>query len=209
MFKGGVSKMYDGILEKPSIEDLYIEHYGVKGMKWGVRRYEKFDGTYTQRGVKKVKKHLDRYEEHKKAYKKAKNEYKLGNTFDKSKIASAKSAMQTSKYEANKAFKNLKRDKLADKGKELYKKGKRITNNKKRAAIIEGITGLASAGTYYISQRKDFGNFTWLTKKGKVYSAKIGDLVAVGTFVTGSAINAVNYIISENQNKKLRAFYSH
>ena len=29
---------YDGIIEKPSVDDLIIEHYGVKGMKWRRRK---------------------------------------------------------------------------------------------------------------------------------------------------------------------------
>ena len=29
---------YDGIINKPEIDDLIIEHYGIKGMKWKVRR---------------------------------------------------------------------------------------------------------------------------------------------------------------------------
>lgn len=39
--------------ENPSNE-LY--HYGVKGMHWGVRRYQNSDGSLTRRGHKKVQK---------------------------------------------------------------------------------------------------------------------------------------------------------
>lgn len=31
---------------------LYLQHHGVKGMKWGVRRYRNEDGSYTKAGLK-------------------------------------------------------------------------------------------------------------------------------------------------------------
>ena len=31
----------------------YIKHYGIKGMKWGVRRYQNKDGTLTAEGKKR------------------------------------------------------------------------------------------------------------------------------------------------------------
>lgn len=39
-----------------SYEDsLELEHFGVKGMKWGVRRYQNADGTLTAAGKEKLK----------------------------------------------------------------------------------------------------------------------------------------------------------
>ena len=32
----------------------YLAHYGVKGMKWGVRRYQNKDGSYTNTGKKRM-----------------------------------------------------------------------------------------------------------------------------------------------------------
>lgn len=36
--------------------DTYIEHFGVKGMKWGVRRYQNKDGSLTPAGKKRYSK---------------------------------------------------------------------------------------------------------------------------------------------------------
>lgn len=43
-----------------------LAHYGVKGMKWGVRRYQNYDGTYTKRGLERYQKAEEKYESAKK-----------------------------------------------------------------------------------------------------------------------------------------------
>ena len=38
------------------MENNYLEHYGIMGMKWGIRRYQYKDGTLTPLGRKRLKK---------------------------------------------------------------------------------------------------------------------------------------------------------
>ena len=35
-------------------ENTFLEHHGVKGMKWGVRRYQNSDGSLTSAGKKRA-----------------------------------------------------------------------------------------------------------------------------------------------------------
>lgn len=37
-----------------STEELI--HHGIKGMKWGIRRYQNYDGSYTKAGLKPLEK---------------------------------------------------------------------------------------------------------------------------------------------------------
>lgn len=39
-------------------EVMYLEHHGILGQKWGIRRYQNYDGTLTKAGQK----HIDKLE---------------------------------------------------------------------------------------------------------------------------------------------------
>lgn len=45
-------RLYEYDQEKPDIESA-LAHFGIKGQKWGVRRYQNPDGTYTDAGRKR------------------------------------------------------------------------------------------------------------------------------------------------------------
>lgn len=47
-------KLNEGV--KFKMENNYLEHYGTKGQKWGIRRYQYKDGTLTPLGRKRLEK---------------------------------------------------------------------------------------------------------------------------------------------------------
>lgn len=62
---------YYGITESPYSEELY--HHGIKGQKWGVRRFQNPDGTRTEAGKERYNKGSERFDAFKKKVGKAVN----------------------------------------------------------------------------------------------------------------------------------------
>jgi len=54
------------------MSDLYLVHHGILGQKWGVRRYQNFDGSYTRAGLKRYAASKEKYDKAKVEYKEAK-----------------------------------------------------------------------------------------------------------------------------------------
>lgn len=166
----------------------YLQHYGIKGMKWGVRRYQNYDGRYTQAGVKRYNKAMDTYEKRKADYKTAKSSGMRGYEL---KLKKAK--VKESKRQVKKHYDHLKLDKKADQGKILYTKGYRIRDNVGTKLVQAGSTAAAVTGMAYANRFID-----------KNKAIMLGSLSST-VIASGAAIKFVN----SNKNKKLRAYYAH
>lgn len=174
--------------------DSELYHYGVRGMKWGVRRYQNYDGSYTKRGLERYRKAQSAYDNAKANAKKARTEYKMG-VSTKQKYKEAKGEVKISKRNLDKAYGKLKKDKLADQGKELYANGKTIGgNNSKNAKIQTGIV-IGSIAAKKILEKK--------------YGATIANTSASTIAIGGTVVNAIVAGKTNHDNKRLRAYYAH
>ena len=55
-----IKKAQKDKLGHDGMHDSYLEHHGIKGQRWGVRRFQNPDGTLTDKGRKHYQKKLDR-----------------------------------------------------------------------------------------------------------------------------------------------------
>lgn len=173
--------------------DNSLYHHGIKGQRWGIRRYQNYDGSYTKKGLK-------RYQESETAYTNAKGKLKEAkaskNTDD---IKAAKQEVKATRQQMNSDWKQLKRDYVADQGKELYSKGQTITSNRAKAFIA---TFALNAAAEIPARMMD--------KAGMVYVNNFA-MTPVSTFVRAAAELASVGIIADTRikNRKLRAYYTH
>lgn len=169
--------------------DQYLAHYGILGMKWGVRRYQNYDGSYTRKG-------LERYRKSKQNYDSAKQKLaESRSTRDRVSIKSAKSELKIARRQLNKDYDKLKRDYKADQGKKLYQSGKTITDNNQLLGYSQTAV---TVGAGLVSK--------YLSESGNTRLAGIsGPAILIG----GTAINAILYMSTKSKNNKLRAYYGH
>ena len=62
----------------------YLSHHGIKGQKWGVRRFQNKDGSLNQEGKNRYLKKLERNEKITRKYENYKENYELINEYKKS-----------------------------------------------------------------------------------------------------------------------------
>lgn len=173
--------------------ELY--HHGIKGMKWGVRRYQNYDGSYTQKGLKRYHKAEQDYEAASRKAQEAKQAYKSYRG-TKQDYKAAKYQARQAKRELDKSYDRLKFDKRADEGKKLYKQGKTITENNQRAKTTSALIVMGSSVASY-ALHNGFGD--------EPIAHVAGNVVVSGA----AAVNTILGAKTVSENRKLRAYYAH
>lgn len=171
----------------------FLAHYGIKGQKWGIRRYQNYDGTYTKKGLERYNKSAERYDKAKQTLSVAKTGAKEG-WVAKSVVKEARKDLSSARKELNKNYKQLKYDKRADRGKELYKSGKTITNSVIGSSLKN--YGIAIGGTVAA---------TIAANSGTKYSNLASATIVAGAYAAQAAVLAKNY----RDARDLRAYYAH
>lgn len=179
------------------MENNELKHYGILGMKWGIRRYQNYDGSYTKKGLERLGRSKSAYE---KADKNLKDKKANGDTREN--IRKARRVRRGALYNYKQDYKDLEYHYRADKGKELYRSGKTIRKNNLKAAVgiplaEVAIGTLESAGKQWVREHGD----AMLNKNTAIAmgAVNMGILVAEAILIGKWA--------TENYN--LRAYYGH
>ena len=199
----------DYIIEKSD----ELAHHGILGQKWGVRRYQNYDGSYTRAGMKRYNQSLENYEKASDRYKNAKTNYKSaqksGSSTDtlKTEITNARMRKKEARRQLDKDYAHLKQDKLGDKGKDLYSKGKTITGNATITNALSKVSAMTLSAAAY-NYKTD--NITRLLQKAGInINNKTLTSVLAYTGIGAAAIAGTKKAVDYSQDRKLRAFYSH
>lgn len=167
-----------------------LQHHGILGMKWGVRRYQNEDGSYTKKG-------LERYSEAKAKYDQADAGVKSAKASGQDTKA-ARAGRKAAKKELNKAYDQLKLDQRADRGKRTYQQGdtiESIATRRKFTQIGTAVGGnVIAVGLQYAANT--------FNKPALAYAAKATSAATI-------AATWIEYGIGQQKIKNLRAYYGH
>ena len=127
-------------------DELY--HHGIKGQKWGVRRFQNENGTFTSLGRQR---HADAVADYKSAKekKRAARRARRSGEISKEEYAKSKQELKNARLKVKSAKADIASYKLADKGKKLADKGDSLAKvkkekefgNKKALAAMGASTG--------------------------------------------------------------------
>jgi hypothetical protein len=156
-------------------DELY--HHGVKGMKWGVRRYQNEDGSYTKAGRKRYALDLDVNDTSRRNIAKI----RTGEAKRRLDVAKANKNKPNNDYRiaelqgrVRSAKRNERNVASIDRGAKLVAKGKTITGSKRTALILSvGATKGYNALNKHLNQRIEDLNNAGVLRPGHYKAAKM------------------------------------
>ena len=183
------------------MEDNSLKHYGVRGMRWGVRRYQNYDGTYTQKGMQRYKKADSEYRVQKSKVEALKDRYKSSGGAAKEslkgELLTEKQNLKGSKRKLDQAYKDLRLANRADKGKDLYRRGNTITMNQSKRLVTAKVAGTgASVGAIALEYLKNSG----------VMDRRIATISQASIAAGAALVTGLVYGSTLSQDKKMREY---
>lgn len=174
----------------------YLIHHGIKGQRWGVRRFQNEDGSLTSEGAKRYQTAKDEYQKSKKTYEQARKSvpsFAVGvkgldkYNSAKKKMESAELKMITAKAKYNAAKKS-----------DAKKSAKAEFNTYRREMQKTGLVGSALDESSGGRSARLYNKIK--VEKGKEYADRVQKSVqnvAVATFVGSTAVAIGSAFLSD------------